>query len=127
MIKQVIFSTLYAHDKKGFLHGDLHTGNILLKPKRNCEINYNNNVLVLDNLEVIIMDFEKSKLNQNNKTDNLIKNIAKFIISIENTCLKNDLEFNIDLREINKLKSIFNEKNNYYEKLEKIIDDVNIQ
>ena len=73
------------------------------------------------------MDFEKSKLNQNNKTDNLIKNIAKFIISIENTCLKNDLEFNIDLREINKLKSIFNEKNNYYEKLEKIIDDVNIQ
>ena len=34
VIKQVIFSILNAYDKKGFLHGDLHTGNVLLKPKK---------------------------------------------------------------------------------------------
>lgn len=38
IIKQVIFSIIYAYNNKGFIHGDLHTGNILLKPKRNYEI-----------------------------------------------------------------------------------------
>ena len=33
VIKQVIFTIIYAYNKKGFIHGDLHTGNILVKPK----------------------------------------------------------------------------------------------
>ena len=61
VIKQVIFATILAFDKIVFVHEDLHCGNILLKPKRNCEIKYNNKVLVLDKLEIIIMDLEKSK------------------------------------------------------------------
>ena len=135
VIKQVIFSILYAYNKIGFIHNDLHSGNVLLKHKRNCEIIYE------DKLEVVIMDFdsqsldcnlaiatrEKSKLNQKNKITELIKNILKFITSIISTCLKNDLIFNIDINKINKLKSIFNENINYYDELEKIIDDVIIE
>ena len=127
VIKQVIFSILLAYEKKDFIHGDLHCGNVLLKPKRNCEIKYNNKILVLNELEVIIMDFEKSKLYQNNKITELIKNISKFITSISSTCLKNDLFFNIDLKKIYKLKSIIDINIDYYNELEKIIDEVIIE
>ena len=127
VIKQVIYSIIYAYNIKGFIHGDLHSGNILLKPKRTCEINYENKVLILNKLEVVIVDFEKSKLNQNNKITELIKNISKFISCISITCLKNKLFFNIDLNKINKLKSILNPNINYYDELEKIIDEVIIE
>jgi len=73
IIKQVSFSIIYAYDKKGFIHGDLHSGNVLLKSRRNKTIIYGDKKLTIDNLEAVIMDFEKSKLNQNNK--DFIKNI----------------------------------------------------
>jgi aminoglycoside phosphotransferase (APT) family kinase protein len=57
----VIYSIIYAYNKKRFIHGDLHSCNILLKPKRNSVINYENKSLNLDELEVVIMDFSKSK------------------------------------------------------------------
>ena len=123
VIKQVIFSVIYAYNKKKFTHGNLHTGNILLQQKKNSKIIYENKTLVLDIFEVVIMDFEKSKLNQNNKVD-LLKNILKFIASVSSTCLKNDLIFYIDT---SKLKSIFNEKYDYYDELEKIIDNMIIE
>ena len=125
VIKQVVFSVIYAYNKKGFIHGDLHTGNILLKPKRNCVINYENKTLNLNDLEVVIMDFEKSKLQQKNKITDLIKNILKFMTSIISTCLKNDLIVNIDIDNVIKIKSIFIENINYYNEFEKIIDNIN--
>ena len=82
VIKHVIFSIIYAFNIKGFIHGDLHSGNVLLKHKRNNDIKYGDKILHIDDLEVVIMDFEKSKLNQNNKIDDLIRNIVKFINSI---------------------------------------------
>jgi len=124
VIKQVIFSILNAFNKKEFIHEDLHTGNILLKPTIKCQIIYENKIFELNDLEVVIMDFEKSKLHQKNKINDLIKNILKFITSIINTCLKNNLFFNIDIKKVIKLKSIFNENIDYYNELEKIIDDV---
>ena len=126
VIKQVVFSTIYAYNKKGFIHGDLHTGNMLLKPKKNCIINYENITFYLNDLEVVIMDFEKSKLQQKNKPTDLIKNILKFMTSIMSTCLKNDLIVNIDIDKIIKLKSIFNENINYYNELDNIIDNINL-
>ena len=126
VIKQVIYSTIFAYNKKGFIHGDLHTGNILLKPKRKNEIYYEKKLLILDDLEVVIMDFEKSKLNQQDKINVVMNNIIKFIASIVSTCIKNELDFNIDIKKISKLKSTFNENINYYNELEKIIDDVTL-
>jgi hypothetical protein len=45
IIKQVIFSTIYAFELKGFIHNDLHVANILLKPKINDEIKYSSKTL----------------------------------------------------------------------------------
>ncbi len=126
VIKQVVFSVIYAYNTKGFIHGDLHTGNILLKPKKNCVFYYENHLLYLNDLEVVVMDFEKSKLQQKNQITDLIKNILKFMTSIINTCLKNDLIVNIEIDKIIKLKSIFNENINYYNELNDIIDNINL-
>lgn len=126
VIKQVIFSTIYAYEKKGFIHGDLHSGNVLLKPKRKCIINYETKILNINDLEVVIMDFEKSKLEQKNKITDLIKNILKFITSIISTCLKNDLVIDVDIGKIIKLKSIFVENVNYYDELDIIIENISI-
>lgn len=126
IIKQVVFAIINAYETKSFIHGDLHTGNILLKHKRNNEITYNHKTLILNDLEVVIMDFEKSKLQQQNKITELIKNILKFMTSIENVCLNNNFIINYEKDKIIKLKSIFNENINYYNELDNIIDNINL-
>ncbi len=93
IIKQVAFAIIYAYETKGFIHGDLHSGNILLKSKRNNEITYNEKILILNELEAVIMDFEKSKLNQNNKISDLVRNIDKLFTSIINS---NNMKHNIN-------------------------------
>ena len=126
IMKQVIFSTCYAYETKGFLHMDLHSGNVLLKPKRNDQIIYGEKILEINELEAIQMDFEKSKLNQTNKPIDLAKNILKFITSLQSTCLKNNLFLSIDTNKIIKLKSVFDHEKNYYEQLENIIENSTI-
>jgi len=80
---------------------------------------------ILNKLEVIIMDFSKSKLNQINGTINLFRNIDKFISSIING---NKMKLNIDYdrNKLMSLKSTFNNIKNYYDEIEKIIDNMNI-
>lgn len=126
IIKQVIFSILYAYDTKRFIHGDLHSGNVLLKPKRNEEINYNGKILQINEFEVVIMDFEKSKLNQKNKIRDVISNICKFITSLEYGNNINQINFDYDRNKLNTLKSPFNEIDNYYGEIDKIVDDMKI-
>jgi len=96
IIKQVVFAIIYAYETKGFIHGDLHSGNILLKSKRNNEITYNKKILILNELEAVIMDFEKSKLNQKNKINDLVRNIDKLFTSIINSNnMKHNINYNI--------------------------------
>ncbi len=125
VIKQVVFSIIYAYNKNGFIHGDLHSGNILLKTKRNSAINYENKTLILNDLEVVIMDFEKSKLEQKNKINELIKNIDKLFSSIINS---NNMKLfiNYDRNKLIKLKSLFLDNVNYYDEIELIIDNMYI-
>ncbi len=130
VIKQVIFSILLAFDTKCFIHGDLHSGNVLLKTKRNNSIGYNNKkILQVEIFEVIIMDFEKSKIKQNNNITDLMRNIIKFINSIVDS---NNMKMNLnyDRNKLFSLKSIFNTNTNtninYYDQIEKIIDDMYI-
>lgn len=54
----MIFAIIISFNKKGFIHDDLHYGNILLKPKRNHEIIYENKILVLNNSKIFIIDFD---------------------------------------------------------------------
>ncbi len=125
VIKQVVFSIIYAYNIKGFIHGDLHSGNVLLKPKRNCTINYENKTLILNDLEVVVMDFEKSKLQQKNKITDLIKNIIKFLNSIIDS---NKISINIDYdrNKLIKFKSSFHHNINYYDEIELIINNMYI-
>ena len=123
LIKQVVFAVILAYEKIGFIHGDLHCGNVLIKTKRNDEIIYEDKVLIVDKFECIIMDFEKSKLNQNNII-NLIRNIIKFMDSIINSN-KIKLFLNYDRNKFISLKSIFDKKIDY-NYVEIIIDDLYI-
>ena len=123
VIKQVIFAIIYAYETKGFLHGDLHCGNVLLKRKNDNIIKYGNKELEINTLEVVIMNFEKSRMNEKEKIVELIKNIYKFISSIVTS---NDMKLNIDY-DINKLislKSILNDNKNYYDEIEQIINNM---
>ena len=61
IIKHIIISLLYAYKDIGFIHKDLHLGNILLKKTKRKEIIYGD----LGNLELmgilpVIMDYDKS-------------------------------------------------------------------
>jgi hypothetical protein len=122
VIKQVIFAIIYAFDTFGFIHGDLHSGNILLKPKRNDIINYGKKILFVDNLEAIIMDFEKSKLNQYNKISDLIRNIDKLFTSIINS---NNMTLNInyDRNKLISLKTSLTIRT-FFDELDKIIENM---
>ena len=51
-MKQVVFAVILAYEIKGFIHGDLHSGNILIKPKKNNEIIYSDKVLIIIHLNV---------------------------------------------------------------------------
>lgn len=125
IIKQVVFAIIYAYETKGFIHGDLHSGNILLKQKRNNEITYNKKILILYELEAVIMDFEKSKLNQNNKIDYLVRNIDKLFTSIINS---NNMKHNInyDRNRLIILKTSLTTENLYNE-INDIIDDMTFE
>ena len=125
VIMQVIFAIIYAYETIGFIHGDLHSGNVLLKPKRNNVINYGTKELSIIELEAVIMDFEKSKINQRDKQIDMIKNINKFITSVEyGNNIK--LTFDYDRNKLTSLKSSFPEGINYFNEIENIIKQMRI-
>jgi serine/threonine protein kinase len=65
---QTVISLAVAYDTIGFLHGDLHLGNILFKETKMITVNYTSKNLGDTSIEtrcykVVIMDFEKSETN----------------------------------------------------------------
>jgi len=82
LLKHTVFSILYAYSQIGFIHGDLHCDNILLKNKRENEKDYFYKKLSVDEFEIRIMDFEKSLVNKNKEFIYLLKDIEKLFNSI---------------------------------------------
>lgn len=74
VLQQTIMSICYAYDKCGFIHGDLHLDNILLKKTKKEIIKYK----FLDEdvdiktfgYKVVIMDFDSSFINVDKTLDN---------------------------------------------------------
>jgi serine/threonine protein kinase len=84
VLKQTIYAYLRAYSQLGFIHGDLHSDNILLKNKGVCEIDYIFKKLIIDTFEVRIMDFEKSRLNKDLEFKFVLSDIEKLFDSIKN-------------------------------------------
>jgi predicted unusual protein kinase regulating ubiquinone biosynthesis (AarF/ABC1/UbiB family) len=97
----------------GFIHGDLHCGNILLKPIRQDTILYGNKILQLNKLQAVIMDFEKSKINQKNKMIFVIRDIKRLFNTISDMT-SNKFDINYDYNRLTTLLSDLDESKNYY-------------
>jgi hypothetical protein len=64
VLQQTIMSICYAYDKCGFIHGDLHLDNILLKKTKKNVIVYGDNIEIKTyGYKIIIMDFDSSFIN----------------------------------------------------------------
>ena len=93
---------------------------MLLKAQKNEQIIYGNKILPINSLEVIIMDFEKSKLNQTGKQNDLIRNIDKLFTSIINSSnIKIKINYSRDT--LMSLRTSTN-TNEFYDKISEIID-----
>lgn len=67
VLKHITASLLYAHKEIGFIHNDLHLGNIMLKKTTRKEISYGEfGSLECMGIIPIIMDFDKSIIQENN-------------------------------------------------------------
>jgi hypothetical protein len=100
IIQQTVISLTIAYNKCGFIHNDLHLDNILLKKTKKETIEYqidgNNNTNEITiktyGYKAIIMDFDSSMINIDNKSKNgyeyFWKNIYNMISRLE-TDLKN--------------------------------------
>lgn len=101
IIKQTVISLTIAYNKCGFIHNDLHLDNILLKKTKKETIEYqidgnnkNTHEITIKTYgyKAIIMDFDSSMINIDNKSKNgyeyFWKNIYNMISRLE-TDLKN--------------------------------------
>lgn len=79
VIKHVCMSMFYAKKTIGFIHGDLHLGNVLLKKSNRKEISYGEfGTLEVIGLIPIIMDFDKSIFIETDKLS-LYHDLDRFI------------------------------------------------
>lgn len=86
VMKHVFLSLIYAKAALGFIHLDLHLGNILLKKSTKAKISYGDfGILDVQGLIPIIMDFEKSHFVENH--DNFVcEDLINFISLMSNSC-----------------------------------------
>jgi len=113
LIMHMVLSLATAFEKIGFIHGDLHWGNILFKETIMKEISYK-----LDKTEtitvptmgykVVIMDFEKSVLNQQNNRQYFWDDLLTFCKKVAG--LKNENNESVDWENENIIAIIRNNK-----------------
>jgi len=83
VIKHVIISLLYAYKKIGFIHKDLHLGNVLLKKTKRKEILYGElGSLELMGILPVIMDYDKSII-QRDSSYLVHRDIEKFTTHLQ--------------------------------------------
>ena len=56
VLKQLCFSLCIAYEQTGFVHMDLHAGNVLMRPSKKREIDYGYMSLPLQGKYALIMD-----------------------------------------------------------------------
>jgi hypothetical protein len=68
VLQQAIFALLYAFETFGFVHGDLHAGNVLLRASKKKHVQYGARELPTMGLYPLIMDFDRSIMDKNATT-----------------------------------------------------------
>ena len=86
VMKHVFLSLFYGKQKIGFIHGDLHLGNVLLKKTNRKEITYGDyGSLQVLGIIPVIMDFDKS--NFLDKYDTVLyEDLKRFILLMSDSC-----------------------------------------
>ena len=84
IIKHCILSLYYAYDKLHFIHRDFHLGNVLLKKTQRTEIIYGDITLETLGYIPVIMDFDKSIL-QEGAQDLFYKDINHIVSLLQNS------------------------------------------
>ncbi len=62
-LQQIVMSLFIAFQTVGFLHNDLHLDNVLLRRTQKECIKYQDKTIVTHGIQIVIMDFEYSKIN----------------------------------------------------------------
>jgi len=134
VLRQSIYAYLLAYYQNGFIHGDFHCDNILLKNKKVCEIDYTLKKLEIDTLEIRIMDFEKSRLNKNLEFKFVLSDIEKLLNSIS-VNERYTVKFNYKNGMLRKMKNKIMDENvnafslneSHFNNLDSIIDSFYIE
>ena len=94
VIKHIFLTAFYAKSTIGFIHRDLHLGNILLKKTQRKEISYGEyGTLEAHGVIPVIMDFDKSAFVENYDAL-LYKDLSHFIGLMGNYC---NVKFNANI------------------------------
>lgn len=96
ILKHIIMSLLYSHIQIGFIHRDLHLGNILLKKTKKKNISYGDlgTLEIIGDLIPIIMDYDRSTISSNQPK--LVYNDIKRVLSLIST----EINCNINVMKI---------------------------
>lgn len=93
IINQVLASMILAYEKLGFIHGDLHPGNILCKNTKKPSIKYSfnngNKEINTDGIQIIIFDFDRS--NFSGDFARLLNELSTFINLYESYLIEKNL------------------------------------
>ena len=75
LLKHVICSLLCAYERLSFVHGDTHFGNILVKRTRRRTVSYGHIELETHGWLPVIMDFDRSRIDQSQETSSNMRAI----------------------------------------------------
>lgn len=96
---QLAGAMLTAFQSIGFVHNDVHLGNVLLRKTKKKELVYGEAQVATENMYPILMDFERSTLGAKDPTP-VYHNIRK-LLHLACTSDASDLSLAFDEREIN--------------------------
>ena len=126
VLLQVVYAILYAHESFGFVHGDLHLGNVLIRTSKKKQTTYGDHTVPVNGLYPIVMDFGKSNVQPGNYT-NVYRDLRRFLTLISDM-KRSDIVIHCDVTSLFAL-----EKDNVpitetlYQHIQTLIESIRIQ
>ena len=114
IVNQIIAASILANEKFGFIHNDLHHGNILVRKttKKQLTYNFNDRVKTINTygIEIVMFDFDRSEFNCDYSRLllqlNAFFNIYNYFISNKNKPINKDDPLKYTLKELQKITTL---------------------